>query len=409
MTSDVHDPPLIRPGGPGPAARSPRRIPRRGWVILGALLAGALGIAAVEWGHRRHASRGGAAPAPQKVTVTTAAARSGDIGVYLQAIGTVTPVHTAAITSQVTGAIEAVHYREGQRVERGDPLIDLDSRPYRANLLQAQGALERDEHLLAQARMDLERYRNAWARNAIARQTLDDQEKVVLQAMGTVKNDRGTVAYEQVQVDFCHIRAPFAGRVGLRLLDPGNLVQATGNVTLAVVMQLEPITVVFTISQANLDEVRSRLAQDAELAVDAFDQAGQRKLAGGALVTIDNQLDTTTGTVKARAQFENADDALFPNQFVNTRLLVDTHRGVTLVPSTAVQQNGTSSFVYVVDGGVAHMRNVTPVVSEAGTTELRGIDAGALVATSGFDRLRDGGPVVTAVAPAPRDDGDGGP
>ncbi|MBV9946414.1 MAG: efflux RND transporter periplasmic adaptor subunit, partial [Myxococcales bacterium] len=291
----------------------------------------------------------------------------------------------------------------------GDALIDIDSRPYRANLLQAQGALERDEHLLAQARMDLERYRNAWARNAIARQTLDDQEKVVLQAMGTVKNDRGTVAYEQVQVDFCHIRAPFAGRVGLRLLDPGNLVQATGNVTLAVVMQLEPITVVFTISQANLDEVRSRLAQDAELAVDAFDQAGQRKLAGGALVTIDNQLDTTTGTVKARAQFENADDALFPNQFVNTRLLVDTHRGVTLVPSTAVQQNGTSSFVYVVDGGVAHMRNVTPVVSEAGTTELRGIDAGALVATSGFDRLRDGGPVVTAVAPAPRDDGDGGP
>ena len=198
------------------------------------------------------------------ITITSATAQKGDIGVYLDAIGTVTPVYTDSITSQVNGLVVAVHYTEGQRVRKGDPLIDIDSRPYRATLLQAQGALERDQNVLAQAQMDLERYRAAWARNAIAKQTLDDQEKLVLQDEGTVKNDQGTVQFDQIQVDYCHITAPIAGRVGLRLVDPGNVVQSAGTVTLAVITQLEPITVIFTIPEDSLGQVEARLTPEGE-------------------------------------------------------------------------------------------------------------------------------------------------
>ena len=240
-------------------------------------------------------------PAPPGITITTATAQKGNIGVYLDAIGTVTPVYTASITSQVTGLIVAVHFTEGQPVQKGDPLIDIDPRPYRATLLQAQGALERDQNVLAQAQMDLERYRAAWARNAIAKQILDDQEKLVLQDEGTVKNDQGTVQYDQVQVDFCHITAPIAGRVGLRLVDPGNVVQSAGTVTLAVITQLEPITVIFTIPEDSLGQVEARLRKGAKLTVDAFDRTAQTKIASGTLLTLDNQIDTTTGTVKGRA------------------------------------------------------------------------------------------------------------
>ena len=198
------------------------------------------------------------------ITITSATAQKGNIGVYLDAIGTVTPVYTDSITSQVNGLVVAVHYTEGQRVQKGDPLVDIDPRPYRATLLQAQGALERDQNVLAQAQMDLERYRAAWARNAIAKQILDDQEKLVLQDEGTVKNDQGTVQYDQVQVDFCHITAPIAGRVGLRLVDPGNVVQSAGTVTLAVITQLEPITVIFTIPEDSLGQVEARLNAKAQ-------------------------------------------------------------------------------------------------------------------------------------------------
>ena len=260
--------------------------------------------------------------------------------------------------------------QEGQRVNKGDPLIDIDPRPYRAMLLQAQGTLERDENLLAQAQMDLERYRAAWARNAIAKQILDDQEKLVLQDEGTVKNDQGTVQYDQVQVDFCHITAPIAGRVGLRLVDPGNVVQSAGTVTLAVITQLEPITVIFTIPEDSLGQVEARLRKKAKLTVDAFDRTAQTKIASGELLTLDNQIDTTTGTVKGRALFDNKNDALFPNQFVNTRLLVNTLQGVTLIPASAIQQNGQASFVYVIQNNFAHMRSIKPGVTDGGVTQV---------------------------------------
>jgi multidrug efflux system membrane fusion protein len=330
-----------------------------------------------------------AAPAPKKITVTSATATKGDIGVYLDAIGTVTPVYTASITSQVTGLIVAVHYKEGQRVAQGDPLVDIDPRPFRATLLQAQGALERDENLLAQAEMDAERYRIAWGRRAIAKQILDDQEKLVLQDRGTVKNDQGAVDFDQVQLDFCHITAPIAGRVGLRLVDPGNVVQSAGTVTLAVITQLEPITVVFTIPEDSIAQVQAGRRKNASLTVDAYDRTALTKIASGKLLTLDNQIDTTTGTVKGRALFDNEDDALFPNQFVNTRLLVNTVQGVTLLPSSAIQQNGQASFAYVIQNNVVQMRSVKPGVTEGGVTQVDGVNPGEVVATSSFDKLQD--------------------
>jgi multidrug efflux system membrane fusion protein len=328
------------------------------------------------------------------ITIASATAQKGEIGVYLDAIGTVTPVYTDFITSQVSGLVIAVHYTEGQRVRKGDPLIDIDSRPYRATLLQAQGALERDENLLAQAQMDLERYRAAWARNAIAKQILDDQEKLVLQYKGTVKNDQGTVQFDQIQVDYCHITAPITGQVGLRLVDPGNVVQSAGTVALAVITQLEPITVIFTIPEDSLGQVKDRLRQKAKLTVDAFDRTAQTKIASGELLTLDNQIDTTTGTVKGRALFDNKNDALFPNQFVNTRLKVNTLRGVTLIPASAVQQNGQASFVYVIQSNVARRRDIKRGVTEGGVTQVEGINPGDVVATSSFDKLQDNTRVV---------------
>jgi membrane fusion protein, multidrug efflux system len=347
------------------------------------------------WGHHENAQKK-AAPGPPKTTITTATANKGDIGVYLNAIGTVTPVYTDSITSQVTGVVVAVHFKEGQVVKKGHPLVDIDSRPYRATLLQAQGALERDENVLAQAQMDVERYRAAWAHNAIQKQLLDDQEKIVLQDQGTVKNDQGTVQYDQVQVDFCHITAPIAGRLGLRLVDPGNLVQSAGTVTLAVITQLDPITVVFTIPEDSLGPVAARLQKKATLAVDAYDRAAQARIASGKLLTLDNQIDTTTGTVKARAVFANKDNGLFPNQFVNTRLLVNTLQGVTLVPASTIQQNGQASFVYVIQNNVAHIRTVKPGVSEGGVTQVDGINPGDVVANSSFDKLQDNAAVVVS-------------
>jgi len=341
------------------------------------------------------------APPAAKITVTTATAQKGDIGVYLEAIGTVTPVYTSSITSQVNGLVVAVHYKEGQLVSKGDALVDIDARPYEANLLQAQGALERDQNLLAQARMDLERYRAAWARNAIAKQILDDQEKLVLQDEGTVKNDQGAVQFDQVQVDYCHITAPIAGRVGLRLVDPGNVVQSSGGVTLAVITQLQPITVIFTIPEDNLGQVQVRVRAKAKLDVDAFDRTAQTKIGSGVLLTLDNQIDTTTGTVKGRAIFDNKNDALFPNQFVNTRLLVNTLQGVTLIPASAIQQNGQASFVYVIQNNIAHIRAIKPGVTDGGKTQVDGIDPGDVVADSSFDKLQDNAAVVTSAKPTP--------
>lgn len=335
------------------------------------------------------------------VPVTTEVARAGNISVYLDAIGTVTPVYTATITAQVTGVITAVHYREGQFVHKGDPLIDLDSRPYAAQLEQARGTLEHDQQLLAQAEMDLERYRQAWARNGIPRQQLEDQEKLVLQYKGTVKYDEGVVHYDEVQVGYCHIVSPISGRVGLRLVDPGNLITANGTTPLVVITQMRPITVVFTVAEDHLNEVLDQMRHGTKLPMEAWDRENRKQLATGQLETVDNQIDTTTGTVKLRASFNNRDNALFPNQFVNTRLPINNLQNQVLVPSSAVQHNGETAFVYVIQNGHAKMTTVKSGVSESGMTAVEGIHPGDVVANSSFEKLQDGSKIAVATARLP--------
>ena len=403
-TSDPPPHTEISPDHQLPAYVPPTKTRNLVWIMLGFVLLLAIVLVIVLIVRHRGGRRKKLPPRhirQQESLSRTVTAQKGTIGVYLDSIGTVTPVYTASITSQVNGQVIAVHFTEGQLVQKGDPLIDIDPRPYSATLLQAQGISERDQNILAQATMDLERYRQAVAANAIAKQTFDDQQKIVLQDNGTVKNDQGTVQYDQVQLDYCHITSPITGRVGLRLVDPGNVVQSSGTVTLAVVTQLDPITVIFTIPEDSLGQVQARLRKGAKLPVDALDRADETKIASGMLLTLDNQIDTTTGTVKGRAQFASTNDALFPNQFVNTRLLVNTLQGVTLVPSSAIQQNGQSSFVYVIQNNFAHMRTIKPGVTDAGETQVDGLNPGDVVANSSFDKLQDNSPVVISNKPAP--------
>lgn len=328
-----------------------------------------------------------------KVPVTPATAQAGSIGVYLDSIGTVTALNTDWISAQVTGVVTAVHYREGQAVRKGEPLIDIDPRPFQAQVMQAQGTLERDQNMLAQAKMDLARYQVAWSKNAIPRQTLEDQQKLVLQDEGTVKNDEGVVQYDQVQLSYCHITSPIDGRVGLRLVDPGNLVTANSTTTLVVVTQEQPITVVFTLSEDSLPQVLQQTRAGKQLKVEADDRTQQTQLATGKLTSIDNQIDTSTGTVKLRATFDNRNRTLFPNQFVNTRLLVTTLQNQVLVPSSAIQHNGTADFVYVIQNNKATMRSVKSGVTDHGMTAVTGLKPGDVVADSSFEKLQDGSEV----------------
>jgi multidrug efflux system membrane fusion protein len=402
LPADQNERPIIGPEHQLPASSPPQRKRTKiiAWIIL--LLVFVVATVLLLRHHDEtttaaaKAPRGGGGP----VTLTTTTAQKGDIGVYLDSIGTVTPVYTASITSQVNGIVTAVHYKEGQIVSKGDPLIDIDPRTYEAMLLQAQGTLDRDENVLGQAKMDLERYKDAWARNAIPKQTLDDQEKIVLQDEGTVKLDQGVVQFDKIQVEYCHITSPITGKVGLRLVDPGNVVQSSGTLTLAVITQMQPITVIFTISEDNLGQVQPRLRANAILTVDAFDRAGQKKIATGKLLTLDNLIDTTTGTVKARGAFENKDLMLFPNEFVNVRLLVDTLHGATLIPASAIQHNGQADFVYVLQDNTAHMRSIKSGVTDAGKTEVTGINPGDVLANSSFDKLQDNSKIVVAGKPA---------
>src|SRR5271170_3698183 len=400
------------PGPPAPRSSSPEQHlsppPRKGrtWLAWIAVLL-LFGIAFYLVLHRKEdASKAGGAAGLRRagfgtVTITAATATKGSIGVYLDAIGTVTPVYTASILAQASGVVTAVQYREGQMVRKGDPLIEIDPRIYQAQVAEAEGTLEKDTNVLAQARMDLDRYRAAWARNAIPKQTLDDQEKIVLQDQGTVKNDQGTLAFNQVQLSYCHIVSPINGRVGLRLVDPGNVVTAGGTTVLVVITQVDPITVIFTMPEDNLDQVQEQMRKTKSLSVDAFDRAQEQKIASGRLLTTDNQIDTTTGTVKLRALFNNKTGVLFPNQFVNTKLLVKTLDGVILVPANAIQHNGQVSFVYAIENGIANVRNVKPGVSDQGMTAVEGIDPGTAVATSSFEKLQDGAKTVMSKTPIP--------
>ncbi len=343
--------------------------------------------------------RGQSGPA----TITTGESHTGNIDIYDDALGTVTPVNTVTLYSQITGRVEAVHYREGQIVSKGQALVDIDPRPYQATLDQAKGTLTRDQGILNQAKIDLERYRAAYARNAIAKQQLDDQEQVVIQDEGTVQTDQASIAYDEVQLSYTHIVSPITGRVGLRLVDPGNTVFSGSSSTLAVITQLTPITVVFNVSEDSIPEIQAQGKR--RLEVDAYDRSDSKLIEKGSLTSTDNQIDTTTGTVKFRATFANKGSVLFPNQFVNARLLVRTLTNAVLVPSAAIQHNGTAAFVYVVNppqqgkDGKAGMdtvgvQPVNVVTSNDTETAVEGLNSGVTLATSGFDRLENKAPVT---------------
>jgi multidrug efflux system membrane fusion protein len=340
------------------------------------------------------AAKAKAAAANRSVPITTATVRQGPIGVYINALGTVTPVYTATITSRVDGQIVSVNYREGQMVRKGDVLIQVDPRPYQAALTQAQGTLAHDEALLSESRIDLDRYQLAFNRNAIAKQQLDDQTQTVKQYEGSVKNDQGTVASATTNVDYATIKAPIDGRVGLRLLDPGNIVTAGSTTPLVVITQLQPITVIFSVAEDYLPQIQKQMRVGNKMSVEAFDRAQQTKLSTGSLLTLDNQVDTTTGTVKLKAIFPNQDLMLFPNQFVNTRLLVDTEQNASLAPTAAIQRNAQGTFVYVIKPDqTAAMQNVTAGTTDGSVAAVQGLQPGQVIAITGFDKLQDGAKV----------------
>ena len=372
------------------------------WIWIVVILV--LGIGGLVYYRKQQAAEAAAktkaSMANRNYPITTAAESTGPIGIYINALGTVTSVYTATMTTRVDGLIVSVNYVEGQMVHKGDVLVQIDPRPYQAAQTQAEGTLAHDEALLAEARIDLDRYQLAFNRNAIPKQQLDDQIQTVKQDEGTVKNDQGTLAAATTNVDYATIKAPIDGRVGLRLVDPGNIVTAASSTPLVVITQLQPITVIFSVAEDYLPQIQKQMHQGHKMTVDAFDRNQQTKLAAGALLTLDNQIDTTTGTVKLKAIFPNTDVSLFPNQFVNARLLVDTQQNATLVPTAAIQRNPQGAFVYVVKSNQAAMQSVTIGTTDGGVAAVQGVNPGDAVAITGFDKLQDGAKVSIQKSPA---------
>jgi multidrug efflux system membrane fusion protein len=332
---------------------------------------------------------------PPPVPVASAAVALGSIDVYYDALGTVTPVYTVTVASRVAGELTQVRYQEGQIVKKNDLLAVIDPRPYQAALLQSQGQLARDEAALKNARIDLVRYTNSFKEHAIPQQQLATQQAAVDQDEGTVRLDQGNLAAAQVNVDYTRIVSPIDGRVGLRNVDPGNIVPANGTTGIAVITQLQPITVIFTIAEDSLSDVVEQMNGARPLIVKALDRSKQKQLADGTLLTIDNQINTTTGTVRARASFPNTKNELFPNQFVNARLLVKTLTNVNLVPQAAIQRNNDAAFVYVIQAdGTVKTQTIKILASEGEVSAATGVNAGQQLVTDGFDKLQDGSHVV---------------
>ncbi len=390
-------PPAPAPPPPKPPARAEEQPRKHHW--LGWLIAIVVVLGIVYYFYDQHKKADAAAQAKAKqarpaVPIATATARTGDISVYINALGTVTPVYTATITSRVDGQITNVAYREGETVRKGDLLIEIDPRPYQAALTQAQGTLAKDQAVLSEARIDLDRYQQAYNRNAIAKQQLDDQTQLVKQDEGTVKQDEGTVESAATNVDYTRITAPIDGRVGLRLVDPGNIVTSGSTTPLVVITQLQPITVIFSVAEDYLPQIQKQLRNGQKMPVDAFARDQSTKLTSGFLLTLDNQIDTTTGTVKLKAIFQNQDFALFPNQFVNARLLVDTLKNVVLVPTAAIQRNAQGPYVYVIKSDqTANLRTITDGTTDGTTESVQGVQSGEVVAVNGFDKLQEGAKV----------------
>lgn len=343
----------------------------------------------VRSGKQPQQTKGAGGPPPPMVSTVTS--YKGDIGIYVNALGIVTPLYTVAVNSRVDGQITKVSYQEGQLVKQGDPLLDIDPTPFQAALLQAEGQLARDQALLENAKIDLSRYQQAYASNAIPEQQLATQGATVHQDEGTVRLDEGTLSNAQVQLDYCHITAPIDGRVGLRLMDPGNVVHSANSNALVIITKLQPITVIFTVAEDYLGQIQQRLRQGNTMQVDAYDRTQEKKLATGTLETLDNEIDTTTGTVKLRAIFTNEDNSLFPNQFVNARLLVDTLHDATLVSNPVVQRDSLGAFVYLLKPDQTIATNPVAVkVTDANVSAVDGLEPGTVLVGDNFNKLTDG-------------------
>ena len=428
VTSEVPEPQSedsIIPNGlnPNGAAKSQPTKPKRSWTVWIAailILAGGsyflfqqsssrttvIAQTAPGGGKGRKNGKGGGGPVPVSADVV----KKGNMGVYINALGTVTPVYTVSITSRVAGQLMDVHYKEGQIVHKGDLLATIDARPYEAAYMQAQGQLQRDQALLANAKIDLERYKAAYEQHAIPQQTMATQESLINQDEGIVKLDQGNVDAAKVNVDYARITAPITGRVGLRPVDPGNIVQANGTTALLTITQLQPITVVFTMAEVFIADVAAQLRAGHTLRVDALDASNSTRIAQGTLLTLDNQIDTTTGTVKVKANFPNSDFRLFPNEFVNAKLLVKTLMGVNLIPTAAIQRNNDVAFVYVIDktNNTVKSRNITQAATDGTEAAVTGVTPGETLVTDGFDKLQDGAKVAIRTARPANGTGAGG-
>ena len=371
----------------------PRRMVRRITALI--VLIG-LGLGIYFWLHRvpPQGGSGDAASAPQPVGAATIG--TGDIRVIVNGLGTVTPLATVTVQTQISGRITEVGFIEGQLVKKDDFLAQIDARPYELLKAQYEGQLAHDQGLLAQAENNLTRYQRLAEQNSIARQQYEDQNYLVQQYKGTVKLDQAQVDQQALNITYCHIVSPITGYIGLRLVDPGNYVQATNGTGIAVVTQVQPITVVFPIPEDSLPQIREQIRAGKTLEVTAYDRANVTKLATGKVMALDSQIDTATGTVKLRAEFANADENLFPNQFVNARLLVRSLHDVVMVPVAAVQSIGPKTYVYLINpDNTVSIHPVKLGATDGEVTQVEsGLAAGDRVVVDGADRLRDGARVA---------------
>jgi multidrug efflux system membrane fusion protein len=379
---------------------------RRGyWILTGIIVVGLIGGGWYLWGQKatkqapQTATAGRSAQgAPQPVGFATI--DKGDIRIVLNELGTVTSLDTVTVLTQINGQLQQVGFNEGQMVKKGDFLAQIDPRPYQAALEQAQGTLAHDQGLLAQAQSDLKRYQTLGRQDSIAQQQLDDQKFLVQQDSGTVQTDQGTVDTAKLNLTYCHIVSPIDGQVGLRLVDQGNYIQTSSTSGLVVITQMQPISVLFSVPEDNLPDIIKRVRAGATLSVEAYDRSNTHLLATGQLGTIDNVIDTTTGTLKLRAMFANPDEQLYPNQFVNARLLVNTLSDTIRVPVPAVQRGEPGTFVYLINGNnTVSVRPIKVGPTDGGFEAVTsGLEPGDRVVTDVTDRLRDGAAVTLPAA-----------